>query len=700
MKRSVAVSLLTASTLVLGLAATQATAADPGDAALARDSLRTDLTGVPFYMTMIDRYANGDPRNDRGGLTTGTRLENGFDPTDKQFFHGGDLAGLSSKVDYLAGLGVKALWVNPPFRNRWVVDLGPAGAFAAYHGYAITDFTSFDPHFGTAQEMRALVDKAHAHGIKVFFDITAQYTADVITFAGEHPYKSLQEAPYKDAAGKPFDIRAMAGRPDFPKLSVDKSFPYKPVLAPAVTKLKRPAWLNDPTLYHNRGDATVYEGEQLLYGDFFGLDDLMTEHPRVVAGMQQIYSSWIDQMDIDGYRVDTAKHVNDEFWQAFAPAVRAHAEQRGKKDFFIFGEVYSGDPELTSHYSTAAKMQSVLDFPFQGAARDFVSGKGSSLLGEVLESDDLYTDADSNAYSLTTFVGNHDMGRLAMMLKQDHPDISEQELLARVKLGNELLFLWRGNPVIYYGDEQGFAGTGGDAETRQDMFPTQVADHKTQDQVGTDKTPADDNFDPTHPLYRQLRSLAGFTASDPVWKRGNQVLRLASGDLLAYSRIDRTTGREFLVVANSSTSAKTVDVPVGASGTQYERIRPALQTAGVTQVTSAEGTVKLTVPPLSAAVYRSRSALPADPAAPKPTLALGGNTTQDGRTELVSTVPGVSYAQATFALRVQGQQKWTVLGTDDAPPYRVFSKLPTGKLELRVVVKDRQNRIGAASLLR
>ncbi len=221
-------------------------------------------------------------------------------------------------------------------------------------------------------------------------------------------------------------------------------------------------------------------------------------------------------------------------------------------------------------------MQSVLDFPFQGAARDFVSGKGSSLLGEVLEQDDLDTNADSNAYSLTTFVGNHDMGRLPMMLKQDHPDISEQELLARTKLANELLYLWRGNPVIYYGDEQRFVGTGGDADARQDMFPTKVADQANQDMIGTDKTPAADNFDPTHPLYRQLKSLADFTASDPVSKRGNQVLRLADGDVLAYSRIDRTTGREFLVVANASTSAQTIDVPVGASGTQYERIRPQL----------------------------------------------------------------------------------------------------------------------------
>lgn len=81
---------------------------------------------------------------------------------------------------------------------------------------------------------------------------------------------------------------------------------------------------------------------------------------------------------------------------------------------------------------------------------------------------------------------------------------------------------------------------------------------------------------------------------------------------------------------------------------------------------------------LDIAVYRSRSALPADPAAPKPTLALG-ETTQDGRTGLVATAPGTSYAQATFALRVQGQKNWTILGIDDAAPYRVFTKLPPAR---------------------
>lgn len=676
-----------------------APAVGAADAELAQDSLRSDLSGVPFYMTMIDRYANGDPSNDRGGLDSGGPLQHGFDPTRQHFFHGGDLAGLAGKVDYLAGLGVKALWINPPFRNRWVVDFGEFGAFAAYHGYAVTDFTTFDPHFGTVAEMRALVDRAHARGIKVFFDIMAHYTADTITHDGPHPYRSLAEVPYRDASGRPFDIEAMAGRPDFPALSVDVSFPYKPVFPdPSWAQLKKPDWLNDRTLYHNRGDATAFEGEQLLFGDFFGLDDLMTEHPRVIEGMKRVYTSWIDTMGIDGYRVDTVKHVNTPFWQAFAPAVKAYANSRGKRDFFIFGEVFSGDPVLTSHYTTRGKMQSVLDFPFQGAAREFVAGQGAFDLSAVADGDDLYTDADSNAYSLNTFVDNHDIGRLAMMLRQDRPGIGDQELLDRLRLANSLLFLWRGNPVVYYGAEQGFAGTGGDAEGRQDMFPTQVLSHLDQDMVGTDATPADDNFDTSHPLYRQLAALSRYTTGTPVWRRGNQVLRHADADTLGFSRVDPVTGVEYLVVANSSTEARQVDVPVSAPNLTFGRDWPSAATGPVSGPASR---LRVSMPPLSATVYRSRSSVPPAADGPSPTLSVLADK-PDGRTGLRADVPGVRWAQATFVARVPGQTGWTLLGTDDAGPYRVYADLAgfpgTSPVEIRVVVKDAAGRIGADSV--
>ncbi len=444
---------------------------------LARHSLRAPLTGENFYFVMADRFQNGDPANDRGGIVatdpdTEDRDEHGFDPTRKGYFHGGDLKGLLSKIDYIEGLGSTAIWLTPSFKNRAVQ--GPEGSRSAgYHGYWVTDFTQIDPHFGTNEDLRALVDEAHERGIKVFFDIITNHTADVISYVEDrYTYVSKDQEPFRTAAGTPFDDRDYAGTDAFPALDVEASFPYTPEDDTDIEKV--PRWLNDLTLYHNRGDTT-FTGEDSLYGDFFGLDDLFTEHPRVVRGMEEIYEKWIRDMRIDGFRIDTMKHVNDEFWQEFSPNVLDYAKGQGIDEFFMFGEVADSTRPLTSHYTTHNDVQAVLDFPFQEAARAFAArSQGTNGLRDFFRDDDYYTDADSNAYQLPTFLGNHDNGHVGMFLREDNPvGTPESELLARDKLAHRLMYLSRGNPVVYFGDEQGFTGAGNDQAARQDMFASQ-----------------------------------------------------------------------------------------------------------------------------------------------------------------------------------------------------------------------------------
>ena len=311
---------------------------------------------------MADRFANGSAANDRGGLT-GDRLATGYDPTDKGFYHGGDLKGVTDKLDYIKGLGTTSIWLTPSFKNRPVQGSG-ADASAGYHGYWITDFTQIDPHLGTNAEMKALIDKAHAKGMKVFFDIITNHTADVINYdPATYTYIDKATAPYKDASGKVFDDKAYAGKDTFPALDPATSFPRKPVFRTEADKtVKVPAWLNDPTLYHNRGDST-FSGENSEYGDFFGLDDLFTENHEVVTGMEDIYKAWVD-LGIDGFRIDTVKHVNLEFWQQFSPAVLEHARERGNDDFFMFGEVYDGNPAYLSTFTTAGKLPADLGLRF------------------------------------------------------------------------------------------------------------------------------------------------------------------------------------------------------------------------------------------------------------------------------------------------------------------------------------------------
>jgi hypothetical protein len=250
---------------------------DPALLEMARPSLREDLTDEVFYFVLPDRFHDGDPTNNTGGLEGG-RLQTGYDRTDEGFFHGGDLAGLLKKIDYLEDMGVTAIWMAPVFKNQPVQGDGSGETSAGYHGYWTVDYSQIDPHFGTNAELEQLIDEAHARDMKVFFDIITNHTADVIKYQeGVQKYIAKSAEPYRDASGQPFDDRDFAGTDTFPELDPEVSFPYTPVV-PEGAPRKSPDWLNDPTLYHNRGDST-FAGESSVYGDFFGLDDLFTEHP-------------------------------------------------------------------------------------------------------------------------------------------------------------------------------------------------------------------------------------------------------------------------------------------------------------------------------------------------------------------------------------------------------------------------------------
>ena len=131
-----------------------------------------------IYFLLPDRFANGDAGNDHGGYAP-DRLVSGFDPSSPEFYHGGDLAGVIQKLDYLQGLGATAIWLAPVFKNK-PVQPTVGRPMAGFHGYWITDFTRPDPHFGEPETMKALVEAAHARGMKVYLDIVTNHTADVI----------------------------------------------------------------------------------------------------------------------------------------------------------------------------------------------------------------------------------------------------------------------------------------------------------------------------------------------------------------------------------------------------------------------------------------------------------------------------------------------------------------------------------------
>ena len=432
---------------------------------------------------------------------------------------------------------------------------------------------------------------------------------------------------------------------------------------------KQPAWLNDVTKYHNRGDIDFSSCSETCFeqGDFFGLDDLFTEQPAVMNGLAQVYGDWIRRYRIDGFRVDTARHVNQAFFRLWVPRILAAARAAGVPDFELFGEVSLTDDGELSRFVRDRGLPNVLDFPFQAAAAGFAAGStGAQALGFRLNADDYYRPSPSVAPTPPTFLGNHDMGRAAMIIGQ-RSGASGNDLLRRVLLAYDLLYLLRGAPVVYYGDEFGIIGRGGDQQARQDLFPTQVEEWKTQERVGAPPIGNGSSFDVVdHPIQRRLRELGALRDAHPALSTGATIVRRAQAGLLVVSRVDATARREYVAAFNSGGSAASVTVP---SSTASSGWTPLFGTS--TAVRSGDDrSLSIDVPALGAVLLRADSDLPVG-SLPRPTLRTAGDDTAAPLRRLTATVPGSIPVSVAFA--VKGKKGgWQRLGVDDSPPYRAF----------------------------
>lgn len=564
------------------------------------------------YFLLPDRFANGDMSNDRGRVV-GSRSVTGYDPTSSAFYQGGDLRGLSQHLDYIQHLGATAIWVAPVFRNKWVQG-EPGHQSAGYHGYWITDFTDVDPHFGTRADFKQFVDAAHARGMKVILDIVINHTADVIRYR-ECPhspcaYRSEGAYPFTrhgGPSGAPInagflgDDEAHLTPENFAHLT-RPDFAYTPYVPAGETHVKKPEWLNNPIYYHNRGDFAGSGAQDMItHGDFSGLDDLATENPRVVKGFIDIYDSWIADFGIDGYRIDTARHVNPGFWRAFIPAVLDFARAHGRPNFYIFGEVYDPDSGVLARHTRVDGYPAVLDFGFQAAAQAVVGGnEAPARLAHTFLSDPDYAPEHGGAAQLPIFLDNHDMGRFAWLLHKDHPAIGRDELLRRVELGHALLMFSRGVPVIYYGDEQGLAGTGGDQASRQTLFPSRVASYQAETPLGASRAGAP-GWDEGAPLYRSIAAMTALRNAHPGLRDGEQVVRIADEEpgLYVFTRTDPTDG-QYVIALNTSLQFRAAYTVVNSGFNRWSALHGACAAHS-----AAPGSLHVEVPALGWIVCRS-----------------------------------------------------------------------------------------------
>lgn len=518
------------------------------------DYLTRNIQDEIFYFVMPDRFHNAISENDNGDPSRPISY-GGLDKSSKWAFHGGDIAGLEAKLDYIEAMGVSAIWMTPILRNKAV----QADGFG-HHGYWVVDFTEIDPHFGSNDDLKSLIEAAHQRDIKIFFDIITNHTADVIKYKECHgPDGEFLQSEQK-------------GCEFISSQELAKGKKYTPFLLDSEKDVKVPAWLNDPKYYNNRGDS-FWQGESAIKGDFVGLDDIDTSQPEVISGLTEVFKDLITEFRPDGFRIDTVKHVDIEFWQSFSPAITEYAKDIGLPEFFIFGEVFDGNPAGLSKFTTKGKLPSVLDFGFAFNARDVLfENKNISQLSTLFNNDDYYRDGDSSPNDLLNFLGNHDMGRVGFFIEQALPNISEEEKLQLSKVAHALMYFSRGIPVVYYGDEQGFTGDGGDVDARENMDPSQVSVYNDNNLIGTNSTTRESNFDTDHPLYQRINELAQIRQAHKGLRQGEHINRLVDEEkrLYGFSRILPEEMVDHLVVFNFSNEQQQVSMGVGTL--EYEII--------------------------------------------------------------------------------------------------------------------------------
>lgn len=498
-----------------------------------------------IYQVLVDRFANGDVNNDYQ-----------VRPGALARFQGGDWRGLTDHLDYVKDLGVTTLWISPIVKN-----VETDADVDSYHGYWAQDLTQVNPHFGDISDLRRLTARAHDLGLKVVLDIVTNHMGQVFYYdtnlngnpdiyiggSGALPVVSstspVSRITEYDPDWDPKGIQA------FTSLGPAGRAPLIFFQNASINRVPPPGILGTARAYHGFGRILNYDiEEQRVLGDFpGGLKDVATEVPEVRDEMVDKYTRWVELVDLDGFRIDTVKHVEYDFWRYFAPRVRERLKAQNKNRFLMFGEAFDGNDQLLGSYTQEGMLDSVFYFSqhyqvfrdvFQ-MAHDPAQQKGTQQIADLWAKrrenyrNDPQPDGIGIAPSraLVNFMDNHDVARFLFFANNDK-DILRNALV--------LLMTEEGIPCLYYGTELDFAG-GNDPANREVLWNT--------------------GFPQTGDTYLHFRKLARIRTQYEAIRRGDTNVIWSSahvGDeedagIIAYERTGGDAGQSYaLIVINSN----------------------------------------------------------------------------------------------------------------------------------------------------
>ncbi len=289
------------------------------------------------YQIFVDRFARG---------LKGQPVKEGWlSPAELSQFMGGDLLGVTAQLDYIASLGVNAIWLSPIFTT------------SSYHGYDTVDFYEIDPRFGTKNDLKALVKKAHQHGLRVILDFVANHTSV-----------------------------------DFP--------PFQEALKDPESPFRR--WFTIDPAYKNGYRA---------FFDVASMPQLNTDNPEVRQFLIDAACYWLREFDIDGYRLDYAAGPGHRFWSEFRAACK-----QTRPDCWLVGEVTRAGDFLRTY---VGRLDGCLDFSFTRAVRRFCAGNSSIRVSQFAAFLRRHQIFFPSGFSLAGFLDNHDMNRFLWVAEND-----------------------------------------------------------------------------------------------------------------------------------------------------------------------------------------------------------------------------------------------------------------------------------------
>lgn len=478
-----------------------------------------------IYFLMLDRFSDGQENNyyDSQGNVVRTGKTPLFKPEYQELviktrkhrkkweksgqkWLGGNLLGLTTKMGYLQRLGITALWISPVFKQ---VSFEPT-----YHGYGVQNFLEIDPHFGTKEDFKMMVKTAHDHGIYVLLDILLNHTGNVFTYAEKNTpwFGSYLVKGFNDSRGNP--------TLPFAKIDLEKyphAFPDGAVW---------PAELQNPETFSQKGYIQNWDHyPEYIEGDFLTLKDIHTGtgtienyHPSsAFLVLCEIYKYWIAYADLDGFRIDTVKHIDPGATRFFVSVIHQFCQQIGKENFYLLGEI-AGTRKFAYNLWKETGLNGALGISeIPSLMTELIKGTVVPEQYFSLFRHCLLIQKDSCIWFKNKVVTMFD----------DHDQIEKGEKKARFcadKVGQKLILnalafnvTTLGIPCIYYGSEQGFNGSGNhDYFLREAMFGGDF---------GSFQTTNFHFFNENNYLYQELAKILKIRQEKITLQRGRQYLR-------------------------------------------------------------------------------------------------------------------------------------------------------------------------------